>query len=69
MTSQILTEVHAIDPMKLEECIQDCPAGTTQIISVPLLIAALTSLFALFCHSITSDVALCRHDKTFAAPA
>lgn len=29
MTSQILTEVHAIDPMKLEECIQDCPAGST----------------------------------------
>ena len=28
MTSQILTEVHAIDPMKLEECIQDCPAGS-----------------------------------------
>ena len=28
MTSQILTEVHAIDPLRLEECIQECPAGT-----------------------------------------
>ena len=27
MTSQILTEVHAIDPLRLEECIQECPAG------------------------------------------
>ena len=27
MTSQILTEVHAINPLKLEERIQDCPDG------------------------------------------
>ena len=27
MASQILTEVHANEPLKLESCIQDCPAG------------------------------------------
>jgi hypothetical protein len=28
MASQILTEIHAIDALKLENCIQNCPAGT-----------------------------------------
>ena len=27
MASQILTEIHAIDALKLENCIQNCPAG------------------------------------------
>jgi hypothetical protein len=29
MASQILTEVHSNEPLKLEACIQDCPAGDT----------------------------------------
>ena len=41
MTSQILTEVHAIDAQKLEECIQKCPAG-------------ILSFFCLCCYDIQS---------------
>ena len=29
MASQLLTEVHAIAPLKLESCIQDCPDGSS----------------------------------------
>ena len=43
MASQILTEIHAIDALKLENCIQNCPAGTLRCyhfreILLPILI-------------------------------
>lgn len=54
MTSQILTEVHAIDPLRLEECIQECPAGTILslciLLNVPLYCIPLTVLMFSFHH-------------------
>jgi hypothetical protein len=32
MASQILTEIHATEPLKLEACIQDCPDGMNKLL-------------------------------------
>jgi hypothetical protein len=32
MASQILTEIHATEPLKLESCIQDCPDGMNKLL-------------------------------------
>ena len=49
MTSQILTEVHANDPIKLESCIQDCPAGRI-IILVQWNLSDAATIFSTLLH-------------------